>query len=763
MKIIDAQRGGSLMYLALLVLSCVFMRHALTNAASFALYQDNESMLGPLLGVLSNALSHGLWPLRTDTFLGGMALYDLPQLSAFYPFYMTWLPIYQTPFESMHSMHWVTLFHVLLAAANMCVLLRTMDRSVVASVFGSILFAFSANMLVYSSWLNILAPYAWLPLYLAGLIGILAARPRRIYPVIALLGMVMLVLSSPAQPLIHAVLLTSIMTVARLASAFATSKNVASLKPLMWVIGLGIISVLLVAPVLGPTIWNLSGTIRWIGPYPAIIGNAPVPFEAFQHDQMSIQMLGGVLFKMKNLAVGNPFVGPLVVALAAAGATLGWRSWLVKAMAFVALYSLISAAGSNLGFAYVNYYMPLLNKIREPSRFIVLFQLAMVLLAATGLDEMHRVLSAVPRPNLGKLVLPLIAVTGISVLVGYFVRGSTVQRLSTFATVVLLAALVLLTWFSAKSSNRTAASSTRGAWALVSLALLGYEVPWAPQPLTTSQYLTENGVSLNAALERVTRLDPTRQYRVIFEGSVKKQQASMMAAYYNIRTLNAYINPAPYRLFDELYYQAPRPDSYFANLGVKYLLCQDCTPAATRGFRHLEDVDNIAIYEAVDVAPRAWLASTVAGSYGDVKDFQTKLGTHPVSEGVLYVRAEDERRIGTSIDATPGCFMRETTRTITYDRFESSCAGNRLLVLNEFNDKAWRAYVDGALVPIIEVNANQLGVHLTAGLHFVEFRYRPDVFVYGLYLFACGLLLAILYVVRYGTMALRACGSDRDR
>ena len=58
--------------------------------------------------------------------------------------------------------------------------------------------------------MNIVAPYSWLPLYLAGLVGLLK-RPRSMgYSAMSLGGIVLLSLSSPAQPLIHAVFVTII-------------------------------------------------------------------------------------------------------------------------------------------------------------------------------------------------------------------------------------------------------------------------------------------------------------------------------------------------------------------------------------------------------------------------------------------------------------------------------------------------------------------------------------------------------------------------
>src|SRR5437763_539547 len=71
--------------------------------------------------------------------------------------------------------------------------------------------AFSANAFQYAVWINITAPYAWMPLYLAGVVGLLEVPGNRRAALMALGGIVLLALASHAQPLIHAVYMTVVL------------------------------------------------------------------------------------------------------------------------------------------------------------------------------------------------------------------------------------------------------------------------------------------------------------------------------------------------------------------------------------------------------------------------------------------------------------------------------------------------------------------------------------------------------------------------
>lgn len=730
-SILNTQKNA-LVLIALIGLWCIFLWDAFGTDRSFALWMDNEFFIGPILSSISTTLGNGEWPLRMDTILGGVPLYNFAQLSPFYPFYLTVLSIYNSPLEIIYSMHWITVTHILIMEINMYLFIRVTGASRLAALTGAALVAFSANSFGYASWMNIVAPYSWFPLYLAGLVGILKCPRSMGYSAMALSGIVLLTLASPAQPLIHAVFVTLVFVCAYWFEQFRVIETKQLCYTLSRVVVVGVVALLLVAPVILPAALEFKNVIRWIGPFPAVMGNARIPFEAFQWDQLAIADLCGVFFKFKNHDVGSQFVGLLAIALASVAVVSRPKSWLIVALTFIALYSLISSTGTNLGLAYLNYNIPVLNKIREPSRFLVLFQFAVGVLAALGIDELRKtVVSGTDAQVNAKRQLIALAMTAVIAFIMLFiVRERIVSTVSPFISVAILVVLTLITWIATRSDLRGRNTMLAAVWSGALLTLLAIEVPWTPPLITNSQYLTSSALALDTAIERVITLDPKREYRVIFDGKIDKQSAAMLASYRQVRTLNSNFNPAPRRQFEELYYHGLPADNYFRILGAKYLICDECAAESLRGYQYLENVAGYKIYETQDVLPHSYIVHRLNGEFLNLADFKTKAATIDLTNGLLFVEPNVVTGLNSSNDVSKdACISREVMRTANRSRFVVQCKSAGVLVMNEFFDNAWKTTVDGAKIPSLRVNGNQIGVPFTAGTHLIEFRYLPTIFL----------------------------------
>jgi hypothetical protein len=265
-----------------------------------------------------------------------------------------------------------------------------------------------------------------------------------------------------------------------------------------------------------------------------------------------------------------------------------------------------------------------------------------------------------------------------------------------------------------------------------------------------SQYLNTNAAPLDYALSRVALLDPSHDYRVIFGGKIDKQKAAMLASYRGIRTLNAYVNPAPYRQFTEMYYHVPSGDNYFFVLGANFLICDICNSDAIRGYRHIEDAGPYAIYEAERALPHSYLRTSIDGYFKTTDGFKGETANINIGDGILFLENGSRLALPQRSDGGRGCNQIEKERTSTYDRFDTTCSSDSVLVLNEFFDNAWSAYVDGEPVQISEVNGNQLGVFLPAGAHFVEFEYSPNSLKVALFLMAIGISISCFYIFYFG-------------
>ena len=57
---------------------------------------------------------------------------------------------------------------------------------------------------------------------------------------------------------------------------------------------------------------------------------------------------------------------------------------LAVAFGIIGLYGLLSGFGTNLGLAYLNFHLPLINRIREAGRHLVLFVIGVSFLSGLG-------------------------------------------------------------------------------------------------------------------------------------------------------------------------------------------------------------------------------------------------------------------------------------------------------------------------------------------------------------------------------------------
>jgi hypothetical protein len=724
------------------------LRDTFDPARSFALYMDNEFFIGTVLAAMTDTFAAGEWPLRMTTVLGGVPLYNLTQFSPFYPFYFAPLPLFETPLDAARTMHWITVLHVLLFAVNVFILLRVIGTSRLSAVTGGALVAFGTNSLAYAVWMHIVAPYAWLPLYLAGLIGVLENRPSRMYPAMAVVGMVLLALASPSQPLIHAVLLTVVLTLFRWWSNHTKQLPNATRISFFKLVAIAIIAFLISAPAVLPATLEFKDMIRWIGAYGAVTGFERIPFQAFLIDQLTLAQLGGVLVKVTPQAVGSQFAGPIVVALAIFALVSRSRSWIAIVMAMIAIYALLSSAGSNLGLAYVNYVLPLVNKIREPSRFLFLFQLAIGILAALGIDELRRIVSgAHPAPAWRRVVTLVVGIVLASVAAAFLLRGQGAMAAPALFASGLLLAVMTITVIAARTHWRMRGEAIALCWSAGALVVLGINVTWVPKPISVSHYLNNDGVALDMAMIRVAELDPRREYRLIFEGSVDKQMASMLASYRGIRTLNSYFNPAPSRQFQELYHHGPRTDNYLQILGARFLLCRDCAGTKFNGFNFLESIHGYDLHEATAALPYIQIAQRIDGQFESLADFIAKASSNDLSRGLLFVEKGGNVAFEEAITKVADCIFHEEIRKTNRMRYLVSCSSPGVLILNEFHANHWRVTVNGVASETLRVNGNQIGAQVGRGAQQVEFTYRPCTFLLSIALSLVGVVLALLWLL----------------
>jgi len=219
------------------------------------------------------------------------------------------------------------------------------------------------------------------------------------------------ILASPSQPMIHSLFLMGCATCYWLV-LFTVRREPATLWSTFFLcLSIGTVF-LLCAPVIVPTGTEMKSMIRWLGPFGSVIGNAPLPFKAFIIDEAPLAEWIRIFISGPSASlVGSSFIGLIPGALALLSVARVRKNPCVIALLLLALFGLLSSFGTHAGMAYVNHSLPLINKIREPSRHLILFVFATSSLAAIGGSVLERFTS--------KSVFMIIVTAG---LIGHFTQ-----------------------------------------------------------------------------------------------------------------------------------------------------------------------------------------------------------------------------------------------------------------------------------------------------------------------------------------------------
>lgn len=676
----------------------LFMYKAFSSERSFGIFDDNEFFIGPVLAGIAKSFHEGVYPLRLDTFLGGLPLYNFTQLSPLYPFYFTWFNSFGGMYETSVTLGHISILHVGILYLCMFYMLRTLNLSISASLVGSTLLAFSPNTLSYASWPNVIATYAWFPLFFAGLFGVLSDNENKYNKLVLVCAFVLIAAASPSQSLIQLFFVTVIALAFYCFYALRgnVSLNQGTIKPLLRAVFSCMIAVILVIPFFLPAVLDFRDMIRWIGPFPAVSGNDRIPFDAFLIDQLTFNDLSGILVNNTHHLVGNPYIGFFTIVFVILAFFSIRKNWIIASLSFVFIYSLLSSFGDTFGFAYVNYAIPYLNKIREPTRFLFLTVFSSSILASYGIDYFK---------------------------MRFLRKFNDYNWRKDFVSVFICM--------------------------LPSLGLY-LNVNWTPPLIASSIYVKDNYESLDKVFNYIEKLDPDRNFRVIFGGAIDKQRASMLGSYHNLRTLNAYFNPAPLEQFNQLYNHGPRSDNYLQILGAKYLICDKCSDAETSNYNFLASIDGYDIYQSSMALPFIYFSNKINGYYVDLNDFITKSYTNGLNGSILYLNSKNNGRFkfyDNSIVNSIDCQTKTLSRTVNEIKIETSCNHDGFLLLNEFYSDSWKAYINGTPTELYKINGNQFGVEINSGSSILSIQYQPLSLIVSLLLFAILLVIVLLWLV----------------
>jgi hypothetical protein len=157
----------------------------------------------------------------------------------------------------------------------------------------------------------------------------------------------------------------------------------------------GLIAFGLAAVAFLPMALATGGMIRHLGATSHIIGHASIPWDSFNLHQLNPSSLSHLLFDSSDLGVlGGLYVGPLAVlgvllCVIAYQRGDAFARFLLSIFGATALYFLLASFGTHFGLAYLHFYIPLVNRIREAGRYLAIFTILTALLCRSGLPGDH--------------------------------------------------------------------------------------------------------------------------------------------------------------------------------------------------------------------------------------------------------------------------------------------------------------------------------------------------------------------------------------
>jgi len=719
-----------------------YWRITLTSQYDWVWGPDLATQVMPWFAVQARSWHAGTFPLWDPFLWAGQPLLGQAQPGAAYP--LNWL-LFMLPLDhgqiSAVALQWYFVAIRFLAVAFCYLLCRDLGRSRIASAIAGFVFGLG-GVIGTTGWPQMVNGATWAPLVFLFLLR--AARGINVFGNAALSGMFLGVawLSGHHQ-------LPFFVTLAaggvwlffifgsgrpdrrmdqRLDRRMAAAAAVAFLFT-------GLTGALQILP--ASEYGHLAK--RWVGVPEPLSWNQPVPYSVHEQYDFKPQNLLGMVFPGVKLHF-DPFVGSVALALAWIGVAAWWRDRPVRLMGGVALGGVVYAMGQHSvfqGFLYA--VIPSLDKARSPSAAIGVFEFAVAVLAAFGLDQLTSA-EASPWPRrvmwavLGFAIFTLVLFQAV-----YFANKMSFpggdQVAVTALIMLLLAALMLAAMrggLNATGLNATGLNPTQAGILIAGLLLMelgnNYEGVFTPKTDTGRERWSEQ-MKANADVADFLRHQPGFQRANVPNDAFNAN----WGAVHEVEMWGGSLASVTSNLLS-LEFHRPEARMLF---GVAYTVAAQPTPEA--GGEVFSGRSGMKVYRNNAAFPRAWAVHKVV----QARDADE-------ADALMIQRLADMRNQAVMLGKPPEpgpCDGRDWIDLIEHGadriliRANMSCPG--MVVLSDTWFPGWRALVDGKAAEIYEVNVAMRGVMVPGGLHTVTMRYRPASVIWGGLLTMLGILGAL--------------------
>jgi hypothetical protein len=471
-----------------------------------------------------------------------------------------------------------------------------------------------------------------------------------------------------------------------------------------------------------PTFEYQENALRSVGLDAPVPADAELPYELVGHHFLLEpgQLDAFLSPNFDDVDDGLPYIGVFTLLLAAIGVARAPRRWAVF-WGGLTLLALLYASGHHGGVHRVAYELvPMLDKLREPVRALMLVHFGLAVLAAYGAA---RLFERAPRVRPGPLALRLgLGAVGAAAAGYAFVKAVDGEPVA-----------------SREEAARIAIAIAVAGGALVAGRLLGWVAPAAVAVLCAGIVMLDlvpvgsGRIPLESDYNATTNYSPHRYYR---ETDVLRflqaQQGEFRVSnpagrlppnighVYEIQMLQGHGASMTDEAYALLNTGGAPPSPVHDLLNVRYAV----TEAPVDEWREVlvSNDQQGRVSENPAPLPRAWLVR----DWEVVPDWRAALGRavdprFPRREAAVLESAPDvpARRSGPTGEARVVSY--EPTEVV----FETDAPAPAVLVASELVYPGWTAEVDGDEVPIRRADGVLRSVEVPAGTHRVTMTYRP--------------------------------------
>jgi len=650
----------------------------------------------------------GYDPLWIKSILGGFEIYNSAKWSIYYPFFLLGSIDYKTGYETMKVMNMVSLAHVFIYFINMYFLCRTITKNKLASFVGASLSIINPTPGCLAGWIEIIAAYAWMPMFLNGLIQLIDNHKSKIgvlLTAVAILGFT----ANPAQPIIHAFYSGLPLII------FGVWCNKDKIKKIsIKFIYTGIFSFCISSVGIIPMYLSYPKMLRWVGG--TVVGMEKIPFSKFQAGKVSpISEL--LISDSVASGLGHIYIGPIAIVLlivlilfifTGAKSKLSKNNWVIFSFTLIALYFFLSSLGLNF-MTYINWHIPLINKIREPIRHAIMFGLSAAVLGSYSFNCILEL------KNQKNILVGSISFVCIAAL--YFTHIISLE-------ISIISALLIL-------GSLRFAPTHKIKLGIITFILIVINCFNAPKKevLKNPEKLLVNSEKVKSAmsvLEYIKTLDPNSDYKfVTLDKTLPYHRWSMLGAYFQLRSFATSFDPMPEKQINDLMFSELQ-FNYMSLWGAKYYISDKSQEKLLpKYFERIKNFDRVSVFQNNLAKENFYLADKII--YSDANNAkllerlyrknQTMLANNVVltddKSSVFQIKKNDKSKILAS--------------KVDHNKIslELDIKSPRLIVLNEYLNESWCAKCNGEKITIRNINYNQIGVKVSPTCKNLVFQYRP--------------------------------------